>query len=123
MSETITNAPAPMIGGITWPPVDADASTPAANCGRNPLAFINGMVMIPVDAVLATAEPDMVPVSPRCDHRNEGGPSPEPAGDDPGEFDHEVGGSRDDQEAAEDHEERDVGRGDGGDDSEHALVV
>ena len=58
----ITKAPAPMIGGINWPPVEAAASTPAANLGRNPLAFISGMVITPVDAVLATAEPEIVPV-------------------------------------------------------------
>ena len=63
MNDTITKAPAPMIGGIIWPPVDAEASTPAANLGRKPLAVISGMVMMPVEAVLATAEPEMVPVS------------------------------------------------------------
>ncbi len=57
------NAPAPMIGGINCPPVEADASTPAANLALNPFAFINGIVMTPVDAVLATAEPEIVPVN------------------------------------------------------------
>ena len=52
-----------MIGGINWPPVEADASTPAANLALKPFAFINGIVITPVDAVLATAEPEMVPVS------------------------------------------------------------
>ena len=51
-----------MIGGINCPPVEEAASTPAANCGRNPFDFINGIVMTPVEAVLAIADPDMVPV-------------------------------------------------------------
>ena len=28
------NAAAPMTGGMSWPPMDAVASTPAANAGR-----------------------------------------------------------------------------------------
>ena len=52
-----------MIGGISWPPVDEAASTPAANCGRKPLDFIIGIVMTPVEAVFAIAEPEIVPVS------------------------------------------------------------
>ena len=52
-----------MIGGINWPPVEADASTPAANWGLKPLDVISGMVITPVEAVLATAEPEIVPVS------------------------------------------------------------
>ena len=61
----MTKAPAPMIGGISWPPVEAAASTPAANFGGKPARFISGMVMTPVEAVLATAEPEIVPVRPR----------------------------------------------------------
>jgi hypothetical protein len=30
----MTNAAAPMIGGMIWPPVDATASTAPANAGR-----------------------------------------------------------------------------------------
>ena len=52
-----------MIGGITCPPVDEAASIPAANRPRKPLAFIKGIVMTPVDAVFATADPLIVPVS------------------------------------------------------------
>ena len=58
----MTKAPAPIIGGISPPPVEAAASTPAANFARKPLDFISGMVMTPVDAVFATAEPLIVPV-------------------------------------------------------------
>ena len=35
------------------PPVEAAAWTPVANCGRKPLDFIKGMVITPVEAVLA----------------------------------------------------------------------
>ena len=53
-----------MIGGINWPPVLAADSTPAANRAGNPARFIIGIVITPVDTVLAIAEPEMVPVSP-----------------------------------------------------------
>src|SRR5690606_17610182 len=60
----ITKAPAPMIGGISAPPVDAAASTPAENWAEKPSRFIIGMVITPVDTVLATAEPETEPISP-----------------------------------------------------------
>src|SRR3546814_8704633 len=52
-----------MIGGMIWPPVDATASTPAANGALKPVRFISGMVMAPVTITLATALPDTVPNS------------------------------------------------------------
>ncbi len=57
-------APAPMIGGISWPPVDAAASTPAANRGAKPARFISGMVITPVVTTFATEEPEIEPISP-----------------------------------------------------------
>ena len=60
------NAPAPMIGGISWPPVEAAASTPPANLGLNPIRFIMGMVMEPVPTVLATALPETDPMMPEA---------------------------------------------------------
>ena len=51
-----------MIGGINCPPVEAAASTPPAKRPRKPLDFMSGMVITPVEAVLATADPLMVPV-------------------------------------------------------------
>ncbi|CAI8364757.1 MAG: Uncharacterised protein [Gammaproteobacteria bacterium] len=56
-----------MIGGINCPPVEAAASIPAAKRPLNPLDFIRGIVITPVDAVFATAEPLIVPV--RADDR------------------------------------------------------
>ena len=64
MYAAITKAPAPIMGGINWPPVDALASTAPANGAGKPARFIIGMVMTPVDAVFATALPLMVPVNP-----------------------------------------------------------
>ena len=52
-----------MIGGMIWPPVDATASTAAANCGRKPVRFISGMVIGPSTITLATALPEIVPNS------------------------------------------------------------
>ena len=45
------------------PPVEAAASTPAANAGRNPDFLITGMVMTPVETTLEMAAPDRVPNS------------------------------------------------------------
>ena len=63
MTEAITNAPAPIIGGMSCPPVDAAASTPPANLALKPAFFINGIVITPVEAVFATAEPEIIPVN------------------------------------------------------------
>ena len=57
----MTNAAAPMIGGMICPPVEATASTAPANSGRKPVRFINGMLICPVTMTLATALPEMVP--------------------------------------------------------------
>ena len=46
-----------MIGGMIWPPVEAVASTPAANGGLKPVRFISGMVIGPSTMTLATAMP------------------------------------------------------------------
>jgi len=63
-----------MIGGISWPPVEAADSTPPAKVAGNPARFIIGMVMTPVDAVLATADPDIVPVNPLAKTATKPGP-------------------------------------------------
>ena len=70
----MTKAPAPMIGGMSCPPVEAAASTPAANLGSNPAFFMSGMVITPVEAVLATAEPEIVPVRPEAKTATSPGP-------------------------------------------------
>jgi hypothetical protein len=57
-------APAPMMGGMSCPPVEAAASTPPANFGENPTFFIMGIVMDPVPTVLATALPEIDPMRP-----------------------------------------------------------
>ena len=50
-----------MTGGMSCPPVDAAASTPAANLGVSPERTIIGIVMTPVETVVATAEPETEP--------------------------------------------------------------
>ena len=59
-------APAPMTGGISGPPVEAAASTPAAKRGVKPARFISGMVITPVVTTLATEEPEIEPISPEA---------------------------------------------------------
>jgi hypothetical protein len=51
-----------MIGGISWPPVDAIASVAAARSGAMPARRIRGMVNTPVAVTLATALPETVPI-------------------------------------------------------------
>ena len=54
-------AVAPMTGGAIWPPLEATASIAPAYSGLNPVFFISGMVTIPVDMMLPTVDPEMVP--------------------------------------------------------------
>ena len=54
----MTNAPAPMTGGMSCPPVEA------ANRGENPERVIIGIVSTPVETVVATADPDTDPIRP-----------------------------------------------------------
>ena len=115
------NAPAPMIGGMSGPPVEAAASTPAANRGVNPARFISGMVITPVVTTLATEEPEIEPIRPEASTATWPGPADEAAGGDAREVDHEVAGARAQQEGAEQHEHVDVGRGDLRDRPEHAV--
>ena len=60
------NPPAPMIGGMNMPPMEAAGSMPPATWGLNPAFFIIGMVKAPVDTVLAMAEPEMDPNRPEA---------------------------------------------------------
>ena len=50
-----------MIGGVICPPAEAAASTPPAKCPGYPKRFILGIVSDPVDTVLATDDPEIVP--------------------------------------------------------------
>ena len=55
-------APAPMMGGISCPPVLADASMAPAKKGLNPERRISGMVNVPVVTTFATALPERDPM-------------------------------------------------------------
>ncbi len=57
----MTKAAAPITGGMICPPVEATASTAAANGGRKPVRFISGIVIGPSTITLATALPETVP--------------------------------------------------------------
>ena len=52
-----------MMGGANCPPVEATASTAAANSGLYPVFFMSGMVIAPVVATLARALPLIMPMS------------------------------------------------------------
>ena len=49
--SAITNATAPMTGGMSWPPFEAQASTAPASRGDMPERFISGIVTMPTDRV------------------------------------------------------------------------
>ena len=55
-------AEAPITGGMTVPPVEAAASIPPATEGRYPVLIIIGIVIFPVIATLAEAEPEILAV-------------------------------------------------------------
>ena len=57
-------AAAPMMGGVTCPPHEAEASTAPAKRGEKPTRFIIGIVITPVVTVLAMAEPEIMPNRP-----------------------------------------------------------
>lgn len=57
------NAPAPMIGGMSCPPVLAAASMAPAKCGLKPARRMSGIVNVPVVTTLATALPDREPMN------------------------------------------------------------
>ena len=58
-------AAAPMMGGMIWPMVDEEASTPAAKWLGYPVRFINGIVNEPVVTVLSTELPEILGIADR----------------------------------------------------------
>ena len=57
----MTNAPAPISGGMIRPPDEATASTAPLNAAGYPSRRIAGRVTAPVDATFADAEPEIDP--------------------------------------------------------------
>ena len=60
----ITNAAAPITGGIICPLTDEATSIAPAFSFENPVCFIIGIVNVPVVTVLATEDPEIIPVIP-----------------------------------------------------------
>src|SRR5699024_2064974 len=56
----------PIIGGISWPPVEAVASVAAATCGLKPAFFMIGIVNEPEATDFATAEQEHIHCSPEA---------------------------------------------------------
>ncbi len=106
----MTNAAAPITGGMIWPPVEATASTAAANGGRNPVRFISGMVIGPSTITLATALPDTVPNRLERHDRHLAGTAGGVPGDRQREIHEELPGAAPFHECAEQHEQHHVGR-------------
>ena len=63
MISAIINAAAPMMGGMSWPLVEAATSTAPAVTGVKPTFLIKGMVMAPVVTVFAMDDPEMEPMA------------------------------------------------------------
>ena len=62
------------MGGMMAPPVEAVASTAAANSGSKPFFFIMGMVKVPVPMTLAVGLPLMEPKKPEATTATLAGP-------------------------------------------------
>ena len=60
----MTKAAAPMTGGMSTPPVEAQVSIPAAIVPFMPTLRMAGMVMTPVVSTLVTTLPESEPISP-----------------------------------------------------------
>ena len=60
----MTKAVAPMIGGISTPPVDAQASVAAAVRAEKPVRFIAGIETAPVVSTFEITLPDIEPMKP-----------------------------------------------------------
>src|SRR5436309_2883734 len=57
----MTKATAPITGGISCPPFEAQASTAAASLADMPERFISGIVTTPTATVFAAAMPEIMP--------------------------------------------------------------
>src|SRR5699024_1606161 len=66
MFWAMMKAAAPIMGGISCPPVEAVASVAAATCGLKPARFMMGMVNEPEATVLATEDPETIPCRPEA---------------------------------------------------------
>ena len=60
----ITNAAAPITGGIIWPLTEDETSIAPAFSSENPVFFIIGIVKVPVVTVFAIEDPEIKPVIP-----------------------------------------------------------
>ena len=60
----MTNAAAPIIGGIICPLTEDDTSIAPAFSFENPVFFIIGIVKVPVVTVFAIEDPEISPVIP-----------------------------------------------------------
>ena len=63
-NSAITKAVAPITGGASTAPVEAQASIAAAVVGRKPVRFIAGMVIAPVVRTLEITLPLIEPSNP-----------------------------------------------------------
>ena len=64
MNSAMMKAAAPMIGGMSWPLVEAATSMAPAFVAGMPIRRITGMVKVPVVTTLAMDEPEIIPVMP-----------------------------------------------------------
>ena len=64
MNSAMMKAAAPMIGGMSWPLVEAATSMAPAFTAGMPMRRMTGMVKVPVVTTLAIDEPEIIPVMP-----------------------------------------------------------
>ena len=66
MNSAMMKAAAPMMGGITWPFVEAATSIAPALTAGMPIRRMTGMVNVPVVTTFAIDEPEIMPVMPEA---------------------------------------------------------
>ena len=66
MNSAMMKAAAPMMGGITWPFVEAATSIAPALTAGMPILRMTGMVNVPVVTTFAIDEPEIMPVMPEA---------------------------------------------------------
>ena len=117
------NPPAPMMGGMNMPAMEAAGSMPPATWGLKPAFFIMGMVNVPVETVLAMALPEIEPKSALARTETLAGPTGPVTHRGQGEIDEEPLRARFFQERPEEHEKEHVGGQHVGHDAEDPVAL
>ena len=122
MNSAMMKAAAPMIGGMSWPLVDAATSMAPAFVAGMPIRRMTGMVKVPVVTTLAIEEPENHAGHAGRQDRRLGRPAAEAPHHGEGEREEVLARARLVEERAEQHEEEDEADRDADGDTEDGLA-